>query len=379
MNILYLSFSWLPSRRANSVHVMKMADAFAGLGHDVTLVAKRSNEDTGPADDYADYGVEPRFEIVKLRRPARRGGEIVYWAGIVRLLFKKRLSRIERPDLVYCRYLPGAVTAAALGLPVVYETHGLPQNRLHAVLLGYLFKRRALRRLVLISEALRTDFERYGRLPKHVDTLVAHDAADLSGWQETEGDPPDERLVDPATHHIGYVGSLYSGRGFELMAELAKAMEDCTFHIVGGNDRELRRLRSHSLPANLILHGFVRPSQLPRYYRHFDVLLMPYQDQVQVSSGKLDISAWMSPMKMFEYMASDKPIVSSDLPVLREVLEDGHNALLVPPDDVASWRRAVRRLLEDGHLSRRLASTARKEVAEHHTWAGRARRVLPQA
>ena len=66
MKIIYLSHSLIPSRAANSVHVMKMCQAFANNGHDVTLLARRPNR-TPAADsnDYAYYGVKPIVEIVK--------------------------------------------------------------------------------------------------------------------------------------------------------------------------------------------------------------------------------------------------------------------------------------------------------------------------
>jgi glycosyltransferase involved in cell wall biosynthesis len=100
---------------------------------------------------------------------------------------------------------------------------------------------------------------------------------------------------------------------------------------------------------------------------------MPYQRRVSVSGGG-DTSAWMSPMKMFEYMACRRPIVSSDLPVLREVLAHERNALLAEPGSVDAWVAAVERLRGDPELSRALAARAREDVTAY-SWRARARRV----
>ena len=78
-----------------------------------------------------------------------------------------------------------------------------------------------------------------------------------------------------------------------------------------------------------------------------DVLLMPYQRKVSIGDHSADTSRWMSPMKMFEYMAAKKPFISSDLDVLREVLTDEVNALLVDPENVKAWDKALKRLISN--------------------------------
>jgi len=84
----------------------------------------------------------------------------------------------------------------------------------------------------------------------------------------------------------------------------------------------------------------------------------------------------MSPLKMFEYMAAGKPIIASDLPVLREVLAHEHNALLVPPQNLEAWLAAVRRLQDDEQLRQELGRTASREQASLYSWDARARTVL---
>ena len=81
-------------------------------------------------------------------------------------------------------------------------------------------------------------------------------------------------------------------------------------------------------------------------------------------------------MKMFEYMAAGAPIISSDLPVLGEVLHDDHNALIVAAGDVAAWQRAVERLIGDPGLGHRLAGQARADLVRDHTWDGRVRSIF---
>jgi glycosyltransferase involved in cell wall biosynthesis len=175
---------------------------------------------------------------------------------------------------------------------------------------------------------------------------------------------------------LGYVGHLYAGRGVELLLRLAERRPDCELHVVGGSEADLERRRGALRPPNLIFHGFVPPARLAELYAGFDLLLMPYQERVTVAGGRSDTGRWMSPLKMFEYMAAGRPIVSSDLPVLREVLTHERNALLASPSDLDAWDAAVGRLLADPGLARRLGETARTDFLGHHTWDARAAAVL---
>jgi glycosyltransferase involved in cell wall biosynthesis len=374
MRILYLSTSYVPSRRASGIHVMRMCQALARSGHQVTLAAKGcpQREEPGVADVFAFYGVLPVFELRKLPHPAPRGGGLVFAAHARRLLVQMR----SECDLVYSRDLVGGWLALRAGLPLVFEAHGLPEGVLGSFLWRKVVRSPGLLRLVVISEALRAILLDGGLLPAGAWPLVAHDGADaVAGLDAAVTLVPTADVGNEGTS-VGYVGSLYAGRGVDVVVELAARLPSNRFHVIGGSERDLEGWRSRATPPNLAFHGFVPPEKLAAWYAHLEVLLMPYQRRVAVATGESDTSRWMSPMKMFEYMAAGKAIVASDLPVLREVLKDGRNALLVPPDDLGGWERAVRRLLGDRDLARRLGAQARADLEGSYTWEARARKVL---
>jgi glycosyltransferase involved in cell wall biosynthesis len=104
---------------------------------------------------------------------------------------------------------------------------------------------------------------------------------------------------------------------------------------------------------------------------------MPYpRSGIGVATGDSDTYRWCSPMKMFEYMATGAPIITSDLPVLGEVLRHEHNALVAPADDVASWQHAIARLVADPALAGRLAQQAFADLVQGHTWDTRVRSIF---
>ena len=80
--------------------------------------------------------------------------------------------------------------------------------------------------------------------------------------------------------------------------------------------------------------------------------------------------------KIFEYMGASKAIISSDLPVLREVLKDGDNCLVVPPSELEAWNGALRRLMEEVGLKEELGEKAKERLVENYTWKIRAKHIL---
>lgn len=374
MRIAYLSSSYVPSRRASSVQVMKMCAAFSRQGHEVQLVTKRcsSRQESGVTEDFGFYGVAEGFGITKLDRPAWKGGGLIFTRGLLRFLRANR-SRI---DLAYCRDAFGALLATRLSIPTVFEVHEPQTGLVPGVVLRNVLRAPHLARLVAISGALANHYATHHPGLTEDKLLVAHDGAepvpDRAGASRRT-DPPSN-----ATRRlrVGYVGQLYPGKGLEILLPLAELLTDVDFEIVGGMRETLERLAGRELPPNLTLSGYLPPSQIADCYESFDVVVMPYQHKVGVAGGRSDVARWMSPLKMFEYMAAARPIVSSDLPVLREVLEDERNSLLVPPHDLAAWARAIRRLQSDPGLRERLGSAARSDQVARHTWDQRALAVL---
>ena len=358
--ILYLTGSPIPSKVASSVHVMKMCQAFVDNGHAVTLVAaKEAAVDDEVPDLFRHYGVRGGFRMHKtsilrhrMIRPHR-----VFDALQVNLL-----ARRHRADLVYarCNALP-YFPVERIRAPLILEGHFSRSevDRIRAI--GRLPN---LRHFVVISEALAGEWaSRYGIARGQV--RVAHDAADAEPYM-----PPSEH----ARLRVGYVGSLYSGRGTEILLACARACPWADFVIAGGRPEELARWRTILAEApipNLTLLGYLPPSQTHALRSSCDVLVAPYAREVKTANGA-DTARWMSPLKVFEYMAAGRAIVASNLPALREVLTDEELALLVEPDEVSAWVRSLTRLRDDVELRRRLGDAARRRLEAPPTWTARA-------
>lgn len=361
MRIAYLTTSFVPSRAANSVQVVKMAHALGRRGHDVTLYAAYG--DTG-IDPLAFYGVAPTFELARAMRPA--GGRL----GAARYLASQvaRLHASPRADLYYGRAARLLLAAAPFGRPLAYEAHVLPSSAARRAVQRALFALPNFARLVCISDALRRDYLSAfpGLDPEQV--LVAHDGSDPMALPAKAK----RTLGRPDALQVGYVGSIYRGRGVDTLVELADALPDVDFQVVGGAPDAVDEAR-HDAPDNVHFHGHQPHAELPAFYAQLDVLTAPYRgDRVAVHGGGGDIRRWMSPLKVFEYMSTGRAIVSADIPVLREVLRDGENALLVPSDDLSAWVDAIATLRDDPDRRAQLGAAALSDFETHYTWEQRA-------
>ncbi len=406
MKIALIAPSHLPSRRANSVQVTKMAQALTRLGHETTLIvpAPPGAAANVPWDELAHhYGLAHPFPVVWLPAHPRARGYDFGWRAV-------RWSRRWPADLVYTRLPQAAALSSALGLPTLYEIHDLPQGKLGPWLFRRIARAPATRGIIAITRALARDLESIiaspipnthpsttsGLRPPSAqdatpntqypipNTLIAPDGVDLARYENLPNPAaarsllPTPYALRPASFTAGYTGHLYPGRGAELLIQLAARLPDIHFLIVGGNPEDLARLQSkieerRTKNENLTLTGFVPNAELPLYQAACDVLLMPYQRRVAASSGG-DIARYLSPMKLFEYLACGRAIVSSDLPVLREVLTP-ENAVLLPPDDVDAWVNALRELRANPEKRAALAAQARLE-AQKYAWEKRAEQIL---
>jgi glycosyltransferase involved in cell wall biosynthesis len=169
-------------------------------------------------------------------------------------------------------------------------------------------------------------------------------------------------------------GHLYAGRGAELFLSLAKAIPQAQFVWVGGRPEDIEAWKKKAESGNVTFSGFIPNRDLPLYQAAADILLMPYGRSIMGSSGTADSAAVASPMKMFEYMAAGRAIVSADLPVIREVLSEA-NAVFCEPDQLTDWRREIEGLLGDERRRVELGAQARQEV-QGYTWNARAKRIM---
>lgn len=373
-NIMYLSKSTIPSRSANSVHVMKMCQALANENNNVTLYSYKGNHE-GDIHDF--YGVTKNFQVIRTKKAF-----LSKLQPVVHLIKVRNETRKNTSDFIYSRDLLSMYFLKDSGIPFAFEAHSYPNNRIKKELEKRIFSHKNFKFLGVISQALKQEYLKNHSSQLKDKIIVIPDGADIPGNSSEilEKNQPFNHsfeIHDNRRPQIGYIGHLYKGRGIDIVIEVARRIPECDFHIIGGEDKDIEywvnRVRGQE---NIKFHGFIPNSNLYKYYNLLDVLLAPYQEKVMIGNGKTDTSKWMSPMKIFEYMSYKKCIISSNLEVLKEVLIDGHNSILVDPTAIEQWVNAVKKVTVDKDLFNLLSTNAYNDLVLKYTWSMRADTIL---
>jgi glycosyltransferase involved in cell wall biosynthesis len=385
MKVYYISPSTIPSRSANSIHVVNMCEALTQLGHHVTLFARSKLLNRVDLEKKVQefYGIDSKdINIVAVRCNTTRGVELGISLRALSRFFKELIT-LKLPDIIISRNLYAAIFLGFfLRRKIVYEIHA-PERGFRKILQGCLVKSGRIP-CIVISEALRRIIASLHVKSKNSIIYVMRDAArsEQSLMDETKRRFYRERYLGSYLNlsaydkFAGYFGHLHPGRGIEIIRGIAAEIPRVAFIVYGGNEKDIIQCREDNKNKNLYFMGHIPPAEVRSAMAMMDMLLMPYQKSVSVGLADVDTAQWMSPMKLFEYMSVGVPIISSDLPVLREVLHDRVNCLLATPDNVSSWIKAVNQLLASRDLAIKIRCRAYEQFRSDYTWYKRADRMV---
>ena len=369
--LFYIARSRIPSPRANCVQALKMCAGFAAT-LPVELVAPYYPEDARRRDFLREeFALARAFDVRWV--PFPHWGDRFAVRGYA--LAAAAYVRIRGARLAYSREPWSAYWLARAGVRVGFEAHFLEEDRRHPVwgrLVGDSSLSPALGGIFCISRSLVEDYAAAGArrellhlAPDGVDLQRFEPAVERADARKTLGLPAGQAVVCHSGH-------LYPGRGIEETLDALTLLPEVLLLLVGGTADDIERLRAHAaargVQDRVRFEGTVPNGKVPLYLYAADALVMPYTSRTPTVRA-------MSPLKMFEYMAAGRPIVATDFPVVREVLRDGENALLVPPDSAESIAAGIRRVLDDPDLAGRIALRAGQDVREY-AWERRAEKIL---
>ena len=366
----------MPTEKAHGLQISKMCESFAKQGVNIKLIIpKRRN--TIKEDIFAYYNLKEGFSVKRLFTVDIIGileNSFVFILqslsfSLAVLLY---LKKINYRGVIYSRDpMSLFLLSFCKRFKLFFEVHTFPTKT------GHIYKRLFKNiKFVTITKGLKDELIKQG--VKEDNILVASDAVDLDLFSKVSGhrqelDLPVDKKIVTYTGKLTTMGKV-KGVDFLLSAfkNVLQQVPNTLLLIVGVNKEEkselenaLRALNISKDNYRLVLH--TDSQKIPKYQKASDVLVMNYP-------ATKHYSLYMSPLKMFEYMASGTPIVTSDLPSIREVLDDS-SALLVKPDDEQSLTAGLVKILSDEELANSL-STKASELIKKYTWQDRVKNIL---
>ncbi|MGZ5927587.1 MAG: glycosyltransferase family 4 protein [Rhizomicrobium sp.] len=370
----------IASRDGQSVHLEELMAALKRLGHEIILV--------GPAAfTQTDFGgSNSAVDRIKKLIPAwlYEPLEIAY---NIKAYFRLRAAvRKHKPDIIYERFslylFAGVWVRRRTGLPLLLEVNsplfeerarndGLRLHRIGQWAQKYIW--RNVDHLFPVTGVLAKTIAAYGVsqsritvIPNGVDPARFHAVHDTAIPRSDAAGRP--QIV------LGFTGFIRDWNAVHRLIDFAAAHRDrydIKVLVVGdGPARPFleEHARQCGIADQVTITGIVGRDEVTKYVASFDIAVLP------------DVTPYSSPLKLFEYMQLGSAIVGPDMENIREILTDGHDALLFAPDAAQSLEAALLKLCADDGLRARLGTAARETIVRKSlTWMGSAERVVAVA
>ena len=370
MNILYVGSPQLFKEGASSIHVARMCEAFAELNHNVELILPINKNELESFFIY--YDVRERFKISPTigfkYGPLRH-----FFHGI--LSFFKLILKKEY-DFIVTRNITFAYLMSFFKSKIIIDIHHPPVNYISRLAIKRFIDSKNISKITCNSEGTKENIERSYNFSNKLEVL--HNGVNLKTFKPNKDlDSFKSQLKVPKNCKIvSYVGNTYIGRGIEKIIELSKFNKEIFFLIVGGEDSDniLYQKKINDSQKNILFTGHVKNSDIPNFLAISDILLIPYDTDFTIKGGSKALE-YSSPIKLFEYLSSGKPIIASNLPSISRILSDGSDSILVNPDSFNDLNAALSSLLASKELSSKISEESLK-LSKQFTWVGRAKRML---
>jgi glycosyltransferase involved in cell wall biosynthesis len=396
--ILYLSGSRFPTDKAYGYQIVKECESMASLGLDVTLIfpalAPRQAKNLGIShrpDLMAYYSVKTKFQslavsVASFMDPFYSDTSPV-WSALKILLFDVRSRgfikryRRQKGAVIWTQDFPAVLTHLIGGIApgdiLVFECQDLPKQ------VFALFSRRVrkLTRVIVTTSGLKNEFLKIGYAEERILVLPNAVAADDFSIPEDRAmcrrqlGLPKERPI------IGYIGKFHTygqEKGISTLIRSAYYLKQDSANLplillVGGPgvlaEGYFRIAATAGIPREMLRFVDFQPrSEVPKWIKACDVCVVP-------SPAKKLFMESACPMKLFEYLATGVPVVASDLPAIRDIIQDGNNGLLVVPDDPKALAEGISRILQDRDFGENLARNGFHTVS-NNSWERRAARAV---
>lgn len=375
MKLLYVATDQqIPGSTGGSVHVMEVARGLARRGHEVHVVARPGREERSQTD--TDFQLHPARTLLPHRvfrwTAQKMIGRLIDRLGIEIVLERYYNFAGEGVRAAHRRGLP---TVLEVNSPIVDHPGSLKAWLDRFVLFGLTRKLREgqCRQAAALVTPLPAIIP--PAIPKE-KVYPIHWGANVERFRPglTPRGPAAALPIPTGARVVVFSSSFRPWHGAELLARaaaevLSRAQGDNAFFLFLGSGPELPELRRLvdrlGIGSRAHLTGAVPYEHMPFYLARSHIGVAPYQPS---RHGQLQLGFYWSPLKIFEYMASELPVVTLDVEPLNHIIRPGREGLLVTEDDVEGLANAITELVASPEQASAMGKSGRERIVSHYSW-----------
>ncbi len=356
--IIYIAEFSLPNMSAYAVHVLKMCDNFCKHG-DVELIIPHKKGSYIFKKIKKEYLLKENFKITSLFSSKKRP------SLFSRIYFSLKINNylnLNNYNMIISRSIISSLMLAFLGKKNILEIHSEMTGSTK-----YLFKisklyfvRKNLKFILLHSKLLK------------ILKIKSKNFCFLEDAVQKEDFSNNQQKMKKFT--CAYSGSFAKGKGLETIYAIANKAPHIKFDLFGNRKTMDYNLSLKKIPKNIKFKGFLTYNKISNILPKYKILLMPYQKQVGVLIKKIDVSSYFSPLKLFEYMATGRIIIASDLKVYKKILRNYHNSIVLNPNHTNKWVKKINQIFKTKKYDY-LGNNAKKDLKKY-TWESRVNKVI---
>ena len=333
MKICYISNSAAPSRNASSLQTAKLCESLSLLGHQVTLILP--NTGIPKMNYFKFYNIKSKFKITKLKYFYKFPKGINYY---LYTFFSLINSKFKTQNLFITRNFFTSLVLCFFKKKHILEIHD--DLTIEGRIMKFLIKNfdilnnKSIIKIITTTNTLKLRYKKKYKVDNN-KILVLHNASSLIARFKNY-------TKIKKKLNIGYFGSLYKSRGLDLIIKISKLDKDNNYIVYGGDNIMVNYLKEKYNYNNLRFNQYIPYSKVNKILNTIDICILPYTKKITVAGNIGDISKYTSPLKIFDYMITGKLIICSNLKVIKEVLKNNYNSLLI--DDflnIESWVRTI--------------------------------------
>ena len=365
MRISYLFNSSLPSTNPGSLQVIKTCEAIKNQSNKVFLITPNTGLNKNIKKFYGLKNV-PIIKKLKYFKSFPQGINYYLFS-----LFSIKYAISIKTEIYITRNLFTLFILILLRKKTIIEIHHDLSNEGRLVKFLYnnlrLFNSKNIIKIIAITNSVKKYLIKKHKVDKKKIVIITS-ASDLKLRFK--------KLNLKKNYKIGYFGSLEKSKGSEFIIRLSKLDKKNQYYIYGGDSKTVLNLKKKLFFKNLNIFEYVPYNRLSYFIGKMDIVLMPSsRNKLKSIGGVGNISKYTSPVKLFDYLASGKLIISSRLKVFEEVIKDKENCIMIKKLKPKLWLRTIKNLKNRLNEINRIKKNAFL-LSKNFTYEKRAEKIL---